>query len=158
MKNRLTRTEDIMSLKDVLSWLENEFGHPVPEDYLRFLIAGDFITTWRKNYIIDFDNEDILEISEWFTYENLPLVYKNCLEEEMIEKFHLPIFDSCNCTIVIDCNIDSDSYGYVFSRTPVGYYDSGLGKNVYTELDLVAKSFAEIISNLKTTEELEEIL
>jgi hypothetical protein len=139
-----------------MNWLKNEFKYPVPEDYLDFLADGDFETTLRKNYISDLDNDDILEISEWFTYDNLSLVYNNCLNEGMIQKFHLPIFDSCNCTIVIDCNIGGDSYGCVFSRTPAGYFDENLNKNIYTEFDLVAKGFSEIINNLKTAEELDE--
>jgi len=65
--------------------------------------------------------------------------------------------DSCGCTIVIDCNPKGESYGQVFSRTPTGYYDENLQDNVYLELDFVAKSFSEIINNLKTTEELEEL-
>lgn len=146
-----------MLFKEVLDWLNNEFKYPVPKDYLDFLSDGDFETTLRKNYIIDLDNESVLEISEWFTYDNLSLVYNNCLDEEMIEKFHLPIFDSCNCTIVLNCNKEDDSYGCVFLRSPVGYFDETLNKNVYTEFYLVARSFSEIMNKLKTTEELEEM-
>jgi len=144
-----------MLLKDVLDWLKNEFKYPVPDDYLSFLEKGDFVTTSRKNYIVNLEDENILEISEWFNYDNLSLVYNNCLEEEIIEKSHLPIFDSCNCTIVLDCNNENNSYGCVFSRTPIGHYDETLDKNVYTEFDFVAKSFSKIIENLKTVEELE---
>lgn len=146
-----------MLFQDFLTWIKQEFGYPVPKDYLSFVQKGDFISTLRKNYVIDRESESVLEISEWFTYDNVTEIYKNCLNEKMIEKYHLPILDSCGCTIVLDCNIKNHSYGQVFSRTPVGYYDENLQDNVYLELDFVANSFFEIINNLKTTEELEEI-
>jgi hypothetical protein len=142
--------------------MKNEFTFPIPNDYLDFLTKEDFTSSWRKYFLVrvdgmELDDMDILEISDWFTHENIPIVYNNCLEEGMIEKFHLPIFDSYNCTIVIDCNEKSDTYGYVYSRTPEGYFDEDLQKNVYIEFDFVAKSFSEIINNLKTEEELEDM-
>ena len=146
-----------MSFQDVLNWMKQEFCYPVPKDYLSFLEQGDFESTLRKNYIIDMENECVLEISEWFTYDNIAEIYKNCLSEKMIEKYHLPILDSCGCTVVLDCNNQSDSYGQVFLRTLAGYYDENLQENIYTELDFVAESFSEIINNLKSAEELEEM-
>ena len=146
-----------MTYRGVLSWIKQEFCYPVPKDYLSFLKSGDFQSTFRKNYIIDRESESVLEISEWFTYDNIPEIYKNCREEKMIEKYHLPIFDSCGCTVVLDCNSQNDSYGQVFSRTPTGYFDETLQENVYLELDFVADNFSEIINNLRSTEELEEM-
>ena len=146
-----------MSFQDIFNWIKQEFCCPVPEDYLSFLKNGDFESALRKNYIIDREDEIVLEISEWFTYDNIPEIYKNCLSEKMIEKYHLPIFDSCGCTVVLDCNYQSGSYGQVFLRTPTGYYDENLQENIYLEFDFVASSFSEIINNLKSTEELEEM-
>ena len=154
---RIEAKRKLMLLEDVLHWLENEFRYPVPEDYLNFLISGDFTTTLRKNYIVDLDSKSVVEISEWFAYDSLSFVYNNCLEEEMIKEHQLPIFDSCGCTIILDCNDKGKSFGCVFSRSPVGYFDERLEKNVYTEFDSVSESFSEILTNLKTTEELEEL-
>ncbi len=146
-----------MSYQDILNWIKQDFCYPVPEDYLYFLKSGDFESTLRKNYVIDRQSESVLEISEWFTYDNIPEIYKNCRKEKIIEKYHLPILDSCGCTVVLNCNPQNDSYGQVFSRTPTGYYDENLQDNVYLELDFVANNFSKIINNLKSTEELEEM-
>lgn len=146
-----------MSFQDVLIWIKQDFCYPIPDDYLSFLKSGDFESTLRKYYVIDLENESILEISEWFTYDNISEIYKNCREEKMIEKYHFPVLDSCGCTVVLDCNPQNDSYGQVFSRTPTGYYDENLQDNIYLELDFVANSFSDIINNLKSTEELEEM-
>ena len=146
-----------MQFQDIKTWLNQEFHYPVPEDYLSFLEQGDFTTTLRSYYIMDIENESVLEISEWFTYDNLSEIYHNCVKENLIEKYYLPVFDSCGCTVVINCNPQSDTYGQVFMRTPAGYYDETLQTNVYMELDFVAKTFDDLIHNLKSAEELEEM-
>lgn len=146
-----------MSFENILNRIKQEFCYPIPEDYLSFLRYSDFESTVRKNYVIDRENKNVLEISEWFTFDNIFEIYKNCIEEKMIEEYHLPIFDSCGCTVVLDCNPQGDSYGQVFSRTPIGYYDESLQDNIYLELDFIAPTFSEIISNLKSIEELKEM-
>lgn len=146
-----------MLYEDIIDWIQKKFCYPVPEDYLLFIREGDFKSILRKNYIIDKEEGSVLEISEWFTFDDIPKVYKNCLNENMIEKYHLPIFDSCGCTVVIDCNYKGNFYGQIFLRTPTGYYDEKLQENIYLELDFVAINFSEIINNLKTNEELEEM-
>jgi len=145
-----------MLLKEVLDWLKNEFGQSVPDDYLSFLKQGDFKTTLRKNYIFKNATEDFLEISQWFTYDNLSFVYNNSLEEDIIEKFHLPIFDSCNMVVVINCNLESEYYGHIFVKDTEGLYDLDLNKDV-NEFKFVTSSFSEIIKNLKSTEDLENL-
>lgn len=146
-----------MLFQDILKWMVQEFGYPVPEEYVSFLEKGDFTTTANMYYVIDRETEMALEISEWYRYDDLILVYKNCCDERMIEKHHLPIFDSCGCTVVIDCNPQGESYGQVFMRTPTGYFDEELQRNIYLEFDYVAKSLAEILPNLITLDELEEM-
>lgn len=146
-----------MQYSEVLKWITQDFAYPVPREYLDFLQKGDFVSTARLYYIVDRESETVLEISEWFTYENICSVHSNCCEERMIEKYHLPIFDSCGCTVVIDCNPDGRTYGQIFMRTPVGYYDDVLGGNVYLEFEHVADSFAGIMTQLHTIEELEDM-
>lgn len=146
-----------MAYQDISKWMAQEFGYPVPEEYKSFLEKGDFNTTVGLYYVIDREAEMALEISEWYKYDNLLSVYKNCCDEGMIENYHIPIFDSCGCVVVIDCNPQGDSYGQVFMRTPTGYFDEELQRNVYLEFDYVANSFAEILSNLITVDELEEM-
>ena len=119
-----------MEFREIDKWLKQVFEYPVPEDYFRFFQKGDFTSTARLYYIIDQDSETIAEISDWYTYDNIISVYNNCCEEKMIEKYHLPIFDSCGCTVVIDCNPDGSSFGQVFMRTPTGYFDEDLQENV----------------------------
>lgn len=145
-----------MLLKDVLNWLEKDFGYPVPEDYLDFLRKGDFESSWRKYYVID-SEDDSLEISDWFDYENLKLAYTSSLNEGIVEKYHLPIFDSCGMTVVIDCNKSGKTYGQIFARSQDGIYDDELDKNVYEDLEFVAISFSDIINNLKIQEDLEDM-
>ena len=145
-----------MILKETLNWLEKVYVYPVPKDYIEFIKIGDFESSCRKHYIVGNGDEGILEISEWFTPDILVFVYGNCIEEEIIKPHYLPIFDSCNLTVVIDCDPNAPTYGQVFTSSPDdGYFDVDLDKNVYEDLNFVAKSFLEIISNLKTTEELE---
>jgi len=146
-----------MVFQDVLIWIKDDFGYPVPEDYQNFLKTGDFKSTLRKYHVIDLESESVLEISQWFDYDNISSVYTNCRNEKMIERYHLPILDSCGCTIVLDCNPRNESYGQAFSRTPTGYYDESLQDNVYLELDLVATSFPDLINDLKSVEELEDM-
>jgi len=147
----------LMTYRDFLIWAEKEFGFSIPGEYLDFLKNGDFKSALRKNYVVDLESGSVLEISDWFICERVPEIYKNCRDEKLIEKYHLPIFDSCGCTVLLNCNPQSPEYGYVFSRASTGYYDEDLQENVYPELDFAAKSFSEIISNLKSTEELEEL-
>lgn len=146
-----------MLFQDFLNWIQLDFCYPVPDDYLSFLKNGDFESTLRKNYVINRESESVLEISEWFTCDNISEIYSNCYKERMIEKYLLPILDSCGCTVVLDCNPQNDSYGQVFLRTPTGYYDENLQDNVYLELDFIANSFSDIINNLKSYKELEEM-
>jgi hypothetical protein len=146
-----------MSYNDILKWLTKGFGYPVPAEYLSFLQEGDFVSTARMFYIIDRETETLLEISDWFTYDNLISVYRNCCDEKMIEKHHLPIFDSCACTVVIDCNPNAATYGQIFVRTPMGHFDEALRENVCFESSYVAKNFSAILSNLHTIEDLEKM-
>ena len=75
----------------------------------------------------------------------------------MIEKYHLPILDSCGCTVVLNCDSGADTYGQICLRTPTGYYDEDLQKNIYDKMEFVAEKFMDIISNLKDAEQLEEM-
>lgn len=143
-----------MSLNDALNWIKERFPYPVPEDYLSFLKDGDFVSTLRMYYVTD--DGTCMEISEWFNYDDIADIYKNCRDENMIEDYHLPVFDSCGCTAVLNCNKKSDLFGKVFLRTPDGYYDEDLKENIYEELMPAAESFSEILENLKTSDELEE--
>ncbi len=146
-----------MTLNEVLNWLEKEFGYPVPEDYLNFLKKGDFESSWRKYYLIEKEEKEALEISSWFTYDLLAFVYGNCIGEGLIENRHLPIFDSCGMTVVIDCNKKGKTYGQVFVKAQDGFYDIDLEKNIYDDFEFVAISFLELISNLKTREGIQEM-
>ena len=75
----------------------------------------------------------------------------------MIEKYHLPILDSCGCIAVLNCGSGADTYGQICLRTPTGYYDEDLQENVYDEMEFVADKFTDIISNLKNAEQLEKM-
>ena len=99
----------------------------------------------------------MLEISEWFTPDNIPAIYKNCRDEKMIEVYQLPVLESCGCTVVLSCNSDKDTYGHVLLRTSTGYYDESINENIYEEPEFVAESFTAVIHNLKVPEELEEM-
>ena len=144
-----------MVFNDFAKWLTQDFGYPVPDEYLSFLEKGDFISSFRKYYMID--SENIIEISKWYTHENISEIYRNCREEKMIDEYHLPIFDSCGCTVILNCNPQNDLYGQVFLRTPTGYWDENLKHNVYLELDFIATNFSKIINNFKSEEELEKM-
>ena len=61
--------------ENFMVWAEQEFGYQIPQEYLNFLEKGEFDSTVRKYYVID--EENALEISEWFTPDNIPLIYKN---------------------------------------------------------------------------------
>ena len=154
-KNLRKYIKNIENLKIFMAWAEQEFGYQIPQEYLNFLEKGEFDSTVRKYYVID--EENALEISEWFTPDNIPSIYKNCCEEKMIEKYHLPILDSCGCTVVLNCDSGADTYGQICLRTPTGYYDEDLQENVYDEMEFVAEKFTDIISNLKDAEQLEEM-
>ena len=154
-KNLRKYIKNIENLKIFMAWAEQEFGYQIPQEYLNFLEKGEFDSTVRKYYVID--EENALEISEWFTPDNIPSIYKNCCEEKMIEKYHLPILDSCGCTVVLNCDSGADTYRQICLRTPTGYYDEDLQKNVYDKMEFVAEKFMDIISNLKDAEQLEEM-
>lgn len=64
----------------------------------------------------------------------------------MIEKYHLPILDSRGCTVVLDCNYQSSSYGQVFLRTPTVYYDENLQENIYLKFDFAAKIIRKLLT------------
>ena len=117
--------------ENFMAWAEQEFGYQIPQEYLNFLEKGEFDSTVRKYYVID--EENALEISEWF------------------------ILDSCGCTVVLNCDSGADTYGQICLRTPTGYFDEDLQKNVYDEMEFVAEKFMDIISNLKDAEQLEEM-
>lgn len=141
--------------ENFMAWAKQEFGYLIPQEYLNFLEKGEFDSTVRKYYVID--EENALEISEWFTPDNIPSIYKNCCEEKMIGKYHLPILDSCGCIAVLNCGSGADTYGQICLRTPTGYYDEDLQENVYDEMEFVAEKFTDIISNLKNAEQLEKM-
>ncbi|QDW74150.1 hypothetical protein FND36_08990 [Lachnospiraceae bacterium KGMB03038] len=141
--------------ENFMAWAKQEFGCLIPQEYLSFLKKGEFDSTVRKYYVID--EENTLEISEWFTPDKIPAIYKNCCEEKMTEKYHLPILDSCGCVAVLNCDSGADTYGQIWLRTPAGYYDEDSQENIYDELEFVAEKFMDIISNLKDAEQLEEI-
>lgn len=141
--------------ENFMAWTKQEFGYVIPQEYLSFLEKGEFDSTVRKYYVID--EENALEISEWFTPDKIPAIYKNCCEEKMIEKYHLPILDSCGCIAVLNCGSGADTYGQICLRTTTGYYDEDLQGNVYHEMEFVAEKFTDIISNLKNSEQLEEM-
>ena len=101
-----------MVFNDFVKQLKHDFGYPVLDEYLSFLEKGDFMSSFRKYYMID--RENIIKISQWYTYENIPKIYSNGREEKMIEEYHLPIFDSCDCTVILNCNPQTDLYGASF--------------------------------------------
>lgn len=144
-----------MTFENFVTWAEQEFGYRIPREYLSFLEKGDFDSTVRKYYVID--EENVLEISEWFTPDNIPEIYKNCCKEKMIEEYHLPILDSCGCIAVLNCDSGADTYGQIWLRAPAGYYDEDLQENVYDEMEFAAENFMEIFRNLKDAEQLEEM-
>lgn len=144
-----------MMRQNFKDWADREFGYPIPQEYLSFLEKGEPEPAGRKYYVTDEGNA--LEISEWFTPDNIPVIYKNCREEKMIEAYQLPVLESCGCTVVLSCNSDKDTYGHVLLRTSTGYYDESINENIYEELEFVAENFAVIICNLKDAEELEEM-
>ena len=63
-----------MTFENFMTWAEQEFGYRIPREYLSFLEKGDFDSTVRKYYVID--EENVLEISEWFTPDNIPKYIK----------------------------------------------------------------------------------
>ena len=140
--------------ENFMAWAKQEFGYLIPQEYLNFLEKGEFDSTVRKYYVID--EENALEISEWFTPDNIPSIYKNCCEEKMIGKYHLPILDSCGCIAVLNCGSGADTYADLF-KDATGYYDEDLQENVYDEMEFVAEKFTDIISNLKNAEQLEKM-
>lgn len=142
-------------LQNFMEWADREFGYPIPQDYLSFLEIGEFEPAAGKYYVTDDGN--VLEISEWFTPDNIPAIYKNCRDEKMIEVYQLPVLESCGCTVVLSCNSDKDTYGHVLLRTSTGYYDESINENIYEEPEFVAESFTAVIHNLKDAEELEEM-
>lgn len=144
-----------MTFQNFIDWAKHEFNYPIPRGYLDFLEKGEFDSTERKYYVTA--EECVLEISEWLTPDNLPVVYKNCREEGMIEEYHLPVLESCGCIAVLNCNPEMDAYGQIFLSTPTGYYDESIDKNVYEEPQFIAKNFSAVICNLKYAEELEEM-
>ena len=75
----------------------------------------------------------------------------------MIEKYHLPILDSCGCIAVLNCDSGADTSGQIWLRAPAGYYDEDLQENVYDEMEFAAENFMEILCNLKEAEQLEEM-
>mgnify|MGYP005782956567 FL=1 len=142
-------------LQNFMEWADREFGYPIPQEYLSFLEKGELEPPGGKYYATD--NGNVLEISEWFTPDNIPAIFKNCREEKMIEAYQLPVLESCGCTVVLSCNSDKYTYGHVLLRTSTGYYDESINENIYEEPEYVAESFTAVIRNLKDAEELEEM-
>lgn len=142
-------------LQNFMERADREFGYPIPQDYLSFLEIGEFEPAAGKYYATD--NGNVLEISEWFTPDNIPAIFKNCREEKMIEAYQLPVLESCGCTVVLSCNFDKGTYGHVLLRTSTGYYDESINENIYEEPEFVAESFTAVIHNLKDAEEQEEM-
>ena len=69
-----------MMRQNFKDWADREFGYPIPQEYLSFLEKGEPEPAGRKYYVTNEGNA--LEISEWFTPDNIPVIYKNCREEK----------------------------------------------------------------------------
>lgn len=144
-----------MTTNEAINWMKTVFGEDLPDDYVEFFKNGDFQSTLRKYYIVDQEAGNAVEISDWFTADTIASVYQNCVAERLLDPWFIPIFDSCACTVAIDCRADSETYHQLMMRVPTGYYDENFGVNVYDDMEFVAKNFSEFMNNLKTDEELE---
>ena len=146
-----------MTTNEAINWMTTVFGAKLPDDYVAFFKDGAFQSTLRKYYIIDQEAGSAVEISDWFTADTIESVYRNCIAEGLFDSCFIPIFDSCGCTVAIDCDVNSKTYHQLMMRAPNGYYDENSGVNVYEDMEFVAENFTEFIENLKTAEDLEAI-
>lgn len=134
-------------------WAAREFRHPVPSEYRNFLCRGEAVHAVSimpsRAYLVT-DSGDEYEISEWFPGERIPDVYRCCRAEGLIAEHLLPIFDSCGCIAALDCDERSNTFGCVLLQTPEGHYDEALQENVYVEPVLLARSFSDVLTSLRS--------
>lgn len=137
-------------------WAVREFRHPVPSEYRDFLCRGavaqaESVTPLRA-YLVTADGDEY-EVSEWFSAERIPDIYRCCRAEGLIAEQLLPIFDSCGCVAALDCDEHSITYGSVLLQTPEGHYDKARQENVYEEPVLLARSFSDVLAALGETQQ-----
>lgn len=137
---------------DFVDWVEREFRHPVPGEYRDFLFrdaaaAHVKSVTPSRAYLVTADGDEY-EVSEWFSAERTPDIYRCCRAEGLIAEQLLPIFDSCGCVVALDCDEHSSTYGSVLLQTPEGHYDEARQENVYEEPVLLARSFSDVLAAL----------
>ena len=137
---------------DFVDWVEREFRHPVPGEYRDFLCRGaagahaEPVTPSRAH--LGTADGDECEVSEWFSAERIPDIYRCCRAEGLIAEPLLPIFDSCGCVAVLDCDERSNTYGRVLLQAPEGHFDEARQENVYEEPVLLARSFSDVLAAL----------
>lgn len=133
-------------------WVAREFRHPVPSEYRDFLCRGaapaqlEPVVSSRAYFVTGVGDE--YEVSEWFSAERIPDIYRCCRAEGLIAEHLLPIFDSCGCVAVLDCDERSNTYGCVLLQAPEGHFDEARQENVYEEPVLLARSFSDVLAAL----------
>lgn len=137
---------------DFAGWVEREFRHPVPGEYRDFLFrdaaaAHAEPVVPSRAHLVTGDGDEY-EVSEWFSAERIPDIYRCCRAEGMIAEHLLPIFDSCGCVATLDCDEGSSTYGSVLLQAPEGYFDDARQENVYEEPVLLARSFSDVLAAL----------
>lgn len=133
-------------------WVAREFRHPVPSEYRDFLCRGAAgahaaPSVPSRAYLVT-GGGDEYEVSEWFSAERIPDIYRCCRAEGLIAEQLLPIFDSCGCVVALDCDEGSSTYGSVLLQAPEGYFDDARQENVYEEPVLLARSFSDVLAAL----------
>ena len=133
-------------------WVAREFRHPVPSEYRDFLRRGAAAAHAApvgpsRAYLVTGDGDEY-EVSEWFPAERIPDIYRCCRAEGLIAEPLLPIFDSCGCVAVLDCDERSNTYGRVLLQAPEGHFDEARQEYVYEEPVLLARSFSDVLAAL----------
>ncbi len=142
---------------DFAGWVEREFRHPVPIEYRDFLFRDAAAAHAEpvmpsRAYLVTGDGDEC-EVSEWFSAERIPVIYRCCRAEGLIAEHLLPIFDSCGCVAALDCDERSSTYGSVLLQAPEGYFDDARQENVYEEPVLLARSFSDVLAALEGTQD-----
>ena len=142
---------------DFAGWIVQEFRHPVPIEYRDFLFQDAAAAHVEpvmpsRAYLVTGDGDEY-EVSEWFSAERIPDIYRCCRAEGLIAEHLLPIFDSCGCVAALDCDERSSTYGSVLLQAPKGYFDDARQENVYEEPVLLARSLSDVLAALEDTQD-----